>query len=637
MKYCNNLYKYSRIESREVTIGKIPLGGKNPIRIQSMINTNTLDTEKSVEQIKKIADAGADYVRLTAPGTKDAQNLKVIKEKLLESGYDLPIIADIHFNPQAAIIAAEFVEKVRINPGNYADKRASFKTVEFSDEEYDAELLRIKEKLLPLLEICKRRNVAIRIGTNHGSLSDRIMTRYGDTPEGMVESVMEFLRICESEDFKEIVISLKSSNTRVLVQAYRLMSSQMHNENMNYPLHLGVTEAGEGEDGRIKSAVGIGTLLADGIGDTVRVSLTEDPEKEVPVAQKLVDYFAEREDHKEIKDLGLTPPDPYEYEKRESFELGNIGGKHVPVVILEENDFFKDNLHLAGYDRNNKGGYLKNDISAEYILLENMPNWEIPDGLEIIVPYKRYKNIKNANPLFTVKEFLRVNDNEQEKVFIEVSYKKFNENVLNKIKYAKNAIFIFKAKTKNIFAEYRAFFMLLLENGIKNPVILKNKYSETEIEDFQIKSSADIGALFIEGFGDGICISNKQKKANFELDSILNTSFGILQASRVRVSKTEYISCPGCGRTLFELQETTAKIRERTAHLKGLKIGIMGCIVNGPGEMADADYGYVGSGINKIILYKGRTVVKRNVDQDKAVDELINLIKANGDWVDSEK
>lgn len=634
MKYCNNLYNYSRFESREVTIGSIVLGGKNPIRIQSMNNTNTLDTQKSVEQAKRIADAGADYVRLTAPGTKDAENLQNIKQNLLAAGYTIPLIADIHFNPQAAIIAAQFVEKVRINPGNFADKRASFEKVEFSDKEYEQELAQIHEKLLPLLAICKQRKVALRIGTNHGSLSDRIMTRYGDTPAGMVESVMEFLRICRKEDFHNLVISLKASNTRIMIQAYRLMVSTMMQEGMNYPLHLGVTEAGEGEDGRIKSAIGIGALLADGIGDTIRVSLTEEPEYEVPVAKKLVDYISKRVGHEAIREPNFSEKDPFKYERRESFAVKAIGNGNLPIVLIEAKHFFEANLAEIGYVIKN-GTYHRQDMSVDFLMMENMPNFELPKGLKVLVPFEKYKQHANIFPYLSLKEFLRENMLNASKFFVEVTLSSLNEVFLQKIKFAKNVVLIVKTKNQNRVAETRAFFNLLLEHEILNPVIVRNDYFETEIEDFQLKSAADNGVVFIDGFGDGIMLTNNSNTSNIALQQVVQTAFGILQASRVRVTKTEYISCPGCGRTLFGLQETTAKVRARTSHLKGLKIAVMGCIVNGPGEMADADYGYVGAGINKINLYKGHQLIKKGIAQDDAVNELINLIKENGDWFEA--
>jgi len=630
MTYCKNLYKYSRIETREVYVGDIPLGGKNRIRIQSMNNTNTLDTENSVQQVKRIADAGADYVRLTAPGVRDAKNLEIIKSELLKHNYNIPLIADIHFNPKAAFTAAEYVEKVRINPGNFVDKRADFSKVEFTNEEYLDELKKIKEKLVPLLDICKRRKVALRIGTNHGSLSDRIMTKYGDTTSGMVESVMEFLRICREEDFHQIVISLKASNTRVMVQAYRLMLNKMQNEGMNYPLHLGVTEAGEGEDGRIKSAIGIGTLLSDGIGDTIRVSLTEEPEYEVPVAKKIVDYISQRTEHEEIEDLGKSPINPFIYKKRESFVVEGIGGENLPKVLLYSDTFSESELKNLGIE-----GDKRNTISPDFIILNHIPDNNLHKKLSIIVPYNNYKQQDNIYPLLTIKEFLREDKLNSSLIFVELTYSEINEILLQKIKFAKNVVLIFKVSNKNRYAETRTFFFKLINNEILNPVIIKNSYAEAEKDDFQIKSAVDSGALFIDGLGDGILLENNSLDTDINSAFILNTSFGILQASRVRVSKTEYISCPGCGRTLFQLQDVTAKIRQRTAHLTGLKIGIMGCIVNGPGEMADADYGYVGAGPHKINLYKGQEVVKKLIPQEHAVEELINLIKENGDWVDN--
>lgn len=633
MKYCNHLFRYSRLKTREIQIGHLSMGGENPIRIQSMNNTLTLDTESSVAQAKRIADAGADFVRLTAPGTKDAENLKEIKQQLVKNGYSIPLIADIHFQPQAAVIAAQYVEKVRINPGNFVDKRALFEKVEFTDNEYKLELSRIHQKMKPLLEVCKKRKVALRIGSNHGSLSDRILTRFGDTPEGMVESVIEFLRICRKENFHNLVISLKASNTRVMIYAYRLMVNKMLAENMDYPLHLGVTEAGEGEDGRIKSAVGIGALLADGIGDTIRVSLTEEPEFEIPVARKLVDYFYERQYHEYIKPVDIEPKSPFVYEKRESFEILNIGGQKNPIVMLKTENFFQANLENIGFTLKNNQ-YIKTDRAADAIIMDNMPNFQIPKGLEIFVCFEKYKKANQIYPYLTLKEFLRENILEDEKILVEINHLDTTEVNLQKIKYAKNAILIFHSTNKNHLAETRAFLYMLWKYEIKNPIIFKNHYQEHELEDFQLKSAADLGVLFIDGYGDGIMLCNNHKTNTLTPPQIIETSLGILQASRVRVFKTEYISCPGCGRTLFNLQETTAQVRQKTKHLKGLKIAVMGCIVNGPGEMADADYGYVGSGIGKINLYKGQTLVKKNILQSHAVSQLIDLIKQNGDWTE---
>ncbi|MBU8892704.1 MAG: (E)-4-hydroxy-3-methylbut-2-enyl-diphosphate synthase [Bacteroidales bacterium] len=612
-----NLFQYTRSKTRSVQVGNIEIGGNNPIRIQSMTTTNTLNSDDTIEQSLRIIKAGGELVRITAQGVKEAENLENIKKGIREAGFDTPVAADIHFNPKAALTAARLVEKVRINPGNFVDKRNDNSKAVFTDEEYNSELQKIEEKFVPLINICKENKTALRIGVNHGSLSDRIMNRFGDTPEGMVESAMEFLRICIHEDFLNVVISLKSSNTRVMVQANRIMFAQMKKEGMNFPLHLGVTEAGEGEDGRIKSAVGIGTLLADGIGDTIRVSLTEPPENEIPVAQKLVNYIDERTDHKEIKEVSLIPVDFFEYARRKTTRTLNVGGECLPVVIA-----------------NSKGS---NDLQPEFIYLGGNIMIDTPNGesnyiVDEEVWEQQVFHNENVFPMYSSFNSLYFSENKSAELnFLKINCTDVNDENLLKIKDKKNLVLILETSNKNGFADQRAAFLKLMNAGCDIPAIIKRTYKENNLEDLQLKSACDIGGLFLDGMGDGIWIENKD---GIDDQEIINTSFGILQASRVRTSKTEYISCPGCGRTLFDLQKTTAEIRERTAHLKNLKIGIMGCIVNGPGEMADADYGYVGAGSGKITLYKNKEVVKKNIPEENAVDELIQLIKDCGDWVD---
>jgi (E)-4-hydroxy-3-methylbut-2-enyl-diphosphate synthase len=618
-KYCNSLIEYSRFLTREVNVGGIKMGGNNPIRIQSMTNTNTMDTIATVEQSIKIINAGADYVRITAPGVQDAENLANIKNELRKRGFQTPLIADIHFNPKAAEVAAAIVEKVRINPGNYTDKK-QFEKLDFTEKEYNLELEKIHDKLFPLLKICKEHNTAIRIGVNHGSLSDRIMSRYGDTPKGMVEAAMEFLRICASENFHDLVISLKSSNTRVMVQAYRLLVANMMQEKMNYPLHLGVTEAGDGEDGRIKSAVGIGSLLADGLGDTIRVSLTEDPEAEIPVAKELVKYFKQRNPSQIICDLNSTLKNPFEYNKRESIKVENIGENCQPIVIVDYSEGLKKTaVPIADYFYL-PTGFDVSKVNSEYKYILNLHDW-----------YKTAQHLPNVYPLATDAEFIFYGTKNKGLNFVILSNAEFTDKFIDKLKeHSKNVVLIVETFNSNGVVDQRAFFYQLMKEGINVPVIINRNYSEDNILSLQIKSSCDIGMLLIDGFGDGIWVRNAGK---IKSEEIISTSFGILQAGRVRSTKTEYISCPSCGRTLFDLQSTIAQIKERTNHLKHLKIGIMGCIVNGPGEMADADYGYVGAAAGKITLYKGKEVVKKNIPAKDAVNELIQLIKDCGDWV----
>lgn len=640
-EYCNDMFAYSRHLTSTVKVGNILFGGTNPIRIQSMTTTDTMNTEATVAQSIRMIEAGCELVRITAPSKKEAENLGPIKKALEEKGYTTPLVADIHFTPNAAEIAAGMVEKVRVNPGNYADKK-KFEEIDFSNESYEAELKRIEEKFTPLVLLCKKNGTAMRIGTNHGSLSDRILSRYGDTPLGMVESALEFARICRKHNFHQLVFSMKASNAQVMVQAYRLLVARMKKEGMNYPLHLGVTEAGDGEDGRIKSAVGIGTLLEDGLGDTIRVSLTEEPEFEMPVAQKLADRYKKREENKIDVDFSLDKVyekfNPFEYKRRHTHEVLNIGGKHVPVVLADYSD--KDKITVAslfavGYNYSVPlDKWNLTDQACDYIYVgDHSIDFEIPGTLGIISNYQNWDKSKERNyPLFCADEFFKL-EQHTELNFVAVEISTLTSEFLNQIKNYSNVVLVLDTFNEHGMAEQRAlFFKMLLEN-ITTPVIIKRNYSKLPDEEVQLYASTDFGALLLDGFGDGIWMKTIDC-SNAQLNN--RTAFGILQATRTRISKTEYISCPSCGRTLFDLQETTQKIRSVTDHLKGVKIGIMGCIVNGPGEMADADYGYVGVGVGKISLYKGKEVVKKNVPTEKAVDELIELIREHGDWVEKQ-
>lgn len=608
-------FNYHRRKSSEVKIGKTPLGGNNPIRIQSMTNTSTMDTQACVEQSIRIIEAGGDYVRLTAQGVREAENLANIKNDLHKKGYYTPLVADIHFNPNAAEAAAKIVEKVRINPGNFVDCARKFKHFEYTEEEYAAEIDKIRARLVPFLQICRKHKTAIRIGVNHGSLSDRIMSRYGDTPEGMVESCLEFLRICKDESFSDIVISIKASNTVIMVRTVRLLVAAMEKENMHYPLHLGVTEAGDGEDGRIKSAVGIGTLLADGIGDTIRVSLSEAPEQEIPVAKKLVDYIYKRNHHPIIHAQKAPEIDYFNPQKRNTRLSGNIGGTQVPVVIADYNEngtplsqyLFKADFYYTG----------KNDYK------------NFPATLNRIIDFSHYKPAPNQFPLFSTHEIDKIEDCNASIKFLSIQLSDYNKTIQHILNEDKSIVLILSSSHSNPVGEQRALFHQLINDKISAPVILRNEYNESSEEDLQLKAGADFGALLLDYFGEGIWLKN-----NGEIDTsnLVQYMFGILQATRQRISKTEYISCPGCGRTLFDLQQTISRVKAATSHLKGLKIGIMGCIVNGPGEMADADYGYVGAARGKISLYKGKTCIEKNIPEENAVDKLIELIKENGDW-----
>ena len=634
--YCHSLTKYQRAKSRVVNIGEVAFGGNNPIRLQSMTTTDTMDTESSVAQAKRMIDAGCELVRYTAPSKKEAENLKEIRAALDADGYTTPIVADIHFTPNAAEIAAQHIEKVRVNPGNYADKK-KFEFIEYTNESYQEELDRIREKFTPLVLLCKEKGRAMRIGTNHGSLSDRIMSRYGDNPAGMVESALEFVQICEDNAYYDLVISMKSSNTLVMVQAYRLLAARMRDRDHFYPIHLGVTEAGDGEDGRIKSAVGIGTLLVDGIGDTIRVSLTEEPEFEIPVARKLAERYALQKPHQKIKALDFEPHyNPFEYHKRVSKRLLNIGGGQVPVIIsdLSKLEKIKEaHLFAHGYTYNvNDDKWNLKEQAVDYIYTgSSVPDFELPGTLGVICEAEFFSGQNQVYPAFNGHNFIHSNKLSSELNFVRMMADDID--LLNKIKgqlvSVPSVIFLASSNENNV-AEMRRFFFELDHLELDTPVILANSYSTTDEESFQLFAGTDLGALLVDGFGDGIGIT----ASNLPQHLVVSTSFGVLQASRTRISRTEYISCPSCGRTLFDLQETTAKIRAKTNHLKGLKIGIMGCIVNGPGEMADADYGYVGVGKGKINLYKEQEVIKRSIPEHEAVKELIALIDEYGDWVE---
>ncbi len=628
--YCSDILNRQRLNTIKVSVGSVTIGGDAPIRIQSMTTTDTMDTEQSVAQSARMIAAGCEMVRLTAPSKKEAENLGLIKKELRDLGLSTPLVADIHFTPNAAEIAALLVEKVRVNPGNYADKK-KFEEIDYTEASYQAELVRIEEKFTPLVLLCKKHGTAMRIGTNHGSLSDRILSRYGDTPEGMVASAMEFIAICEKHSYDQVVVSMKASNTIVMVQAYRLLVSKMLENNKIYPLHLGVTEAGDGEDGRIKSAVGIGALLEDGIGDTIRVSLTEEPEYEIPVAQKIAQKYKNQHAFNFPIFEGELPYNPYEYARRETTLIHNIGGKNVPVVMADFSK--KDTISPAsffafGYNySHNLDKWNLQDQAADYVFIgDNSITFEVPGTLGVICSWinwsTNYKDKKGYYPLFSDGDLSKIDKNKQAFLSLEAT-----ENLPENLVDYPKLILVAKTKFSNKTQIFRNLYLNLAKKNLLNPVILSFDSTDIDVENFQLEVSSDAGAMLIDGFGDGLWINATQPQ------KIINsTAFGILQATRTRISKTEYISCPSCGRTLFDLQETTAKIRARTSHLKGLKIGIMGCIVNGPGEMADADYGYVGTGPGKIHLYKEKTVVRKNVPESDAVEALIELIKENGDW-----
>ncbi|TGE24246.1 (E)-4-hydroxy-3-methylbut-2-enyl-diphosphate synthase [Hymenobacter aquaticus] len=678
--YCPSLTEYKRRLSREVKIGDLPLGGLNPIRVQSMTTVDTMDTLGSVEQTLRMVEAGCEYVRITAPSVKEAQNLLEIKKELRKRGCSVPLIADIHFTPNAAELAARIVEKVRVNPGNYADKK-KFDVIDYTDASYAAEVERIRERFRPLVQICKQYGTAMRIGTNHGSLSDRILSRYGDTPLGMVESALEFLRLCEEENYYDVVLSMKASNTQVMVQAYRLLVQKLDEEGLQpYPLHLGVTEAGEAEDGRIKSAVGIGTLLEDGLGDTVRVSLTEAPEAEAPVAKALIDRYTTRaQEAKPIRPLtppqslpkreGLevafdvvssgTPPfwggdgggvpiDPFQYHRRATREVRNLGGQNVPRVMVDISRLaaveYADlravgHLYSAFLDK-----FQMSDLGADYLYSGQRPvPFMLPNGLKEVVDYSAWLDAgrrPDHYPVLTQTEYAEAAAKHPELNFVFHNLDSLTPAALDQLRDDATAVVILYTDNAHAMPEIRRAFFELLNNGVPNPVIINRQYPALTPEQTQLYAATDVGGLLLDGLGDGVVLSTEllpeRPKEEWlqALDQLNQLSFGILQAARTRMSKTEYISCPSCGRTLFDLQETTAMIRKRTDHLKGVKIGIMGCIVNGPGEMADADYGYVGVGKGKIALYRGQEVIKKAVPEEQAVDQLIELMREDGRWLE---
>ena len=662
--YCESIIEYKRLKTREVKIGDLLIGNFHPIRVQTMTTTDTMDTIATVEQSIRCIEAGSELVRITAPSKNEAENLLNIKNELHKRGYHVPLVADIHFTPNAAEIAARIVEKVRVNPGNYVDKK-KFEQIDYTDAEYAEEIDRIRERFTPLVKICKEYGTAMRIGTNHGSLSDRIMSRYGDTPIGMVESAMEFLRIARAETYHNIILSMKSSNPQVMVQAYRLLIKTMQDEfGEIYPLHLGVTEAGDGEDGRIKSAVGIGTLLEDGIGDTIRVSLTEDPEFEIPVCKDLVKRYSlpnpsagGASDSENLK----LPYSAFEYQRRETFAVDNIGAKQVPVVVADLSKIEKitpTHLQSIGYTYNEATDkWTISDAAADYVFTGNqLLDFELPGTLKVIVYPDAWFEAKDKAkyfPIYSDKGFVEAAITSDKLNFVMVDCFSDETTIndftyLDKLANNKSVVICLSSTNTNAMQSVRRMFAEFMNRKIQNPVVLITDSGWQTPDEHLIHFATETGALFLEGMGDGICLGysgamqlenvKASGRTYLEVKDISqftnNTALSILQATRTRISKTEYISCPSCGRTLFDLQETTAKIRAVTNHLKGLKIAIMGCIVNGPGEMADADFGYVGSGPGKITLYKGKEVMKRNVNSEVAVEELINLIKENGSWVE---
>ena len=664
--YCESLTEYKRLSTREVKIGDLVLGRGHPIRVQTMTTTDTMDTIGTVEQSIRCIEAGSELIRITAPSKREAENLLNIKNELRRRGYITPIVADIHFTPNAAEIAARIVEKVRVNPGNYVDKK-KFEIIEYSDAEYQEEIDRIRERFTPLVKICKQYGTAMRIGTNHGSLSDRIMSRYGDTPVGMVESAMEFLRIARDENYHQVVLSMKSSNPQVMVHAYRLLVQTMFDEfGECYPLHLGVTEAGDGEDGRIKSSIGIGTLLEDGLGDTIRVSLTEDPELEIPVCKNLVKRYDCRQSTADtqqsaagIKNLKSEPVlpniklpyDPFNYQRRETVAIDNIGDKHVPVVIADLSKIEKittEDLKSIGYTYDaNLDKWNITDTAADYLFTASQElDFALPGTLKVIIYHKAWQNVRDKEkyfPILEAEQYMEKNFHGSSRInFIMVdsfsrgySHPYLNQ-LLSKLKNDPTAVVCLSSTNKNAMQSIRRMFVELENNKVRNPVIIISDSNDDSMNESLIHYSVEIGALLLDGFCDGICLGHHFMNKAIQTDQRLMNSiaFGILQAARSRISKTEYISCPSCGRTLFDLQETTARIRAVTNHLKGVKIAIMGCIVNGPGEMADADFGYVGSGVGKITLYKGKEIVKRNVNSEVAVNELIGLLKEHDAWIE---
>ena len=565
-----NLFNYARRATVEVNVGGVTIGNGHTIKVQSMTNTGTMDTEGSVEQVMRIVDKGGELVRLTTQGNREAINLGNIKEQLIARGYKVPLVADVHFNAAVADTATKYADKVRVNPGNYVDTARTFKHIDYTDAEYADELKRLRERFVAFLNLCKAEGKAVRVGVNHGSLSDRIMSRYGDTPSGVVESCMEFLRICRDEDFKDVVVSIKTSNTSMMVTTVRRLVRVMAEEGIAYPLHLGVTEAGDAEDGRIKSAVGIGALLADGIGDTLRVSLAEAPENEIPVAKELVEYIAVRAGHASIE---VKAYEGFCYEepvRRTTVAVGVVGGENVPVVVGGVTD-----------DADVKADFIASDICLQQIE-------DAVDGS-----------------------------------FVGITLNDLTVANIEKLKALKDIVLVASSEHANPVGELRAVVHTLVNNSVTAPVIIRRAYNEDSVETLRLKAAADLGVLLIDGLVDGLWLENSTGTAT-ELNSI---AFGILQATRARISKTEYIACPGCGRTMYDLQGTLARIKAATAHLKGLKIGVMGCIVNGPGEMADADYGYVGAARGKVSLYRKKECVEKNIPEEEAIEKLLQLIE----------
>lgn len=593
-----NLFNYTRRKSDTIQVGSVFLGGDEPVRVQSMANTDTNNTDDSVAQCIRIVEAGAEIVRFTAQGVKEAENLKNIHAALRDKGFNVPLVADIHFVAQAADVAAQYVEKVRVNPGNFIGmvRRDSS---DYTDEEYQAEYAKIRERFTQLINICKQHNTAIRIGVNHGSLSERMMNRWGDTPRGMVESCLEFLQVCIDEDFHNVVISMKASNTLSMVHAVRLLVHEMDGRDMHFPLHLGVTEAGDGEDGRIKSAVGIGAMLQDGVGDTIRVSLSEEPEAEIPVARLLVDYVRSKSNHPVI-DAAVAPMfNPFEYTRRVSQPVGIIGGDQVPVVIMPQD-----------------GGFA------------TVPDFLLKEGVVTDQAGKEYA-------VYEVSDLEKIKEDTSSLKFLKLTYPDLSTEVLRLLATDATIVVLLSSTHSNPVGEMRAFFHSMLIHNIETPVVMHRSYQVADLQELQIKAAADLGVLFLDGFGDGIMLElagGYSYMKRLGVEEVNSVAFGILQASRVRVTKTEYISCPSCGRTMFRLQTVIARVKEKTSHLKGLKIAIMGCIVNGPGEMADADYGYVGFGRGKVSLYKKKECIEKGINEEEAVDRLIELIKVNGDW-----
>ena len=610
-----DLFNYRRRSSSPVQVGDLQIGGDAPIRIQSMTTTNTNDTEACVEQAEKIIKAGGELVRLTTQGRREAENLKNINARLRADGFNTPLVADVHFNANVADVAALYAEKVRVNPGNYVDPARVFKKIEYTDAEYADELKKLEDRFVPFLNICKEHHTAVRIGVNHGSLSDRIMSRYGDTPEGIVESCMEFLRICKKEQFDNVVISIKASNTVIMVRTVRLLVDEMDRNDMHYPLHLGVTEAGEGEDGRIKSAVGIGALLADGIGDTIRVSLSEEPEAEIPVARHLVDYITKREGHLMVPATASPDFDWLRPERRKTRAAGGIGGSNVPVVIASlPNGQTPDAVEFG------------TDTTPDYIYCGSSLPANRKDGQKYIVDFNAYTGAKDTYPIFPYNATPFISSVKADVKFLVLQLGAPSEEYLPCLKAHPEVVVIAVSNQQNKLGEQRALTHELWTNGLFNPVVFAQMYrhSAQAKADFQLEAAADMGALMIDGLCDGIWLMND---GDINVRDVADTSFAILQAARLRTSKTEYISCPGCGRTLYDLRSTIAKIKAATAHMKGLKIGIMGCIVNGPGEMADADYGYVGAGPGKISLYKQKMCVEKAIPESEAVEHLLRFIE----------